>query len=150
MADPSDDPLSLSHLSSQLVAHGYTSRALDLVSLFLTPPPSHSLKKADPGAYAAHVERIRAESTARDQVIKCLWNMLGARMDAVEGIETLRSREMVGAYELERAKGLLGRAEKERDKARKDAEGERAKAKYVLWIGWLVRARADGLPRFVV
>ncbi|KAL8292804.1 hypothetical protein RQP46_001416 [Phenoliferia psychrophenolica] len=127
--DSAELTASLSHLSSQLLSHGYTSRPLDLVSLFLTPPPSHALKQADPGAYAEHVARIRAEGTARDQVVKCLWNMLGARMDSIEGLENLRSREMVGQYELERSRGLLQRAEKERDRARKDAEQERAKTK---------------------
>ena len=130
MSELADDgTASLSHLSSQLLSYGYTSRPLDLVSLFLTPAPSHALQLADPGAYAEYVERIRAEGTARDQVVKCLWNMLGARMDSTEGLDALRSREMVGAYELERCRGLLVRAEKERDKARKDAELEKAKAK---------------------
>lgn len=132
MEDDQDSALSLSHLSSQLIAHGYTSRPLDLVSLFLTPSPSSALKASEPKAYLAHVARLRAEGAARDQVVKCLWNILSARTESLEELERLRGREMVAGYELERAKGLLARAEGERDKARKEAEGERAKAKYVV------------------
>ncbi|KAK4702751.1 hypothetical protein P7C70_g3471, partial [Phenoliferia sp. Uapishka_3] len=128
----SDSSASLSHLSSQLLSQGYTSRPLDLVSLFTTPPPPSSLRTTDPQSYAALVSRLRQESTARDQVVKCLWNMLGERINSVERLEEVRGRVGVVEYELERERARVRGVEKKREKARKEAEGERAKTKAAL------------------
>lgn len=55
--------------------------------------------------------------------------MLGARMDASEGMEALAARERVGSYELERVKGMLSKEKKAREAAEKEREKEAAKAK---------------------
>lgn len=106
MASPdssfTDDSASLSHLSSQLQAHGYTSRPLDL-SL-----PSQRSK---------------------DSLIKCLWTMLAARTDANESLEKVGTELRVLRYDYERVQGMLRREREGKMGMEKEKEGEKAKAR---------------------
>jgi hypothetical protein len=122
------DSASLSHLSSQLQSLGYISRPLDLPQLFAATPASTS-HLSSPSAILAHHAQLANEARAREQVVRCLWSMLGARMDASEGLEALAARERVGNYELERVKGMLSKEKKAREAAEKEREKETAKAK---------------------
>ncbi|ORY88107.1 hypothetical protein BCR35DRAFT_351231 [Leucosporidium creatinivorum] len=122
------DSASLSHLSSQLQSLGYISRPLDLPQLFASTPASTS-HLSSPSAILTHQSQLANEARAREQVVRCLWSMLGARMDASEGLETLAARERVGNYELERVKGMLSKEKKAREAAEKEREKETAKAK---------------------
>lgn len=122
------DSASLSHLSSQLQSLGYISRPLDLSQLFASTPASTS-HLSSPSAILAHQAQLANEARACEQVVRCLWSMLGARMDASEGLETLAARERVGNYELERVKGMLSKEKKAREAAEKEREKETAKAR---------------------
>lgn len=110
MASPdssfTDSSSSLSHLSSQLQSHGYTTRPLDL-SL-----PSQRSK---------------------DALIKCLWTMLAARTDANESLEKVGTELRVLRYDHERVQGMLRREKEGKVGVEKEMEGERAKARYVLF-----------------
>ncbi|KAM0754318.1 hypothetical protein T439DRAFT_175501 [Meredithblackwellia eburnea MCA 4105] len=121
---------SLSRLSAQLMAHGHITRPLELVSLFHTNPSPPSTASAE--AYQEHVDRLRAESLARDQVVKCLWNVLQVKAGMNEELEELRRLEKVGLYERERLRKMVDAEKKERDRLAKEAEGDRIRAKAAL------------------
>ena len=130
----SENEDSLAHLSAQLNAHGYITRPLDLISLFALPPPplvtsaeqtDKQLRNALKQARAA----TEAQDKAREQLVRCLWNMLGARVDATTAIERLSTELRVLVYDHERANGILAKEREKRVLAEKDAMAEKAKAK---------------------
>lgn len=133
----SENEDSLAHLSAQLKAHGYITRSLDLLSLFSLPPPpllsSHEQtdKQLRTALKQAALAR-QAEDQAREQIVRCLWNMLGARVDATTAIERLSTELRVLLYDHERANGILAKEREKRLAAEKDAMAEKAKAKSVV------------------
>lgn len=133
----SENEDSLAHLSAQLKAHGYITRQLDLLSLFTLPPPpifnsneQHTDKQLRNALQQANQAR-QAEDQAREQIVRCLWNMLGARVDATTAIERLSTELRVLEYDHERANSILSKEREKRVVAEKEAMAEKAKAKYV-------------------
>ncbi|KAI5478882.1 Afadin/alpha-actinin-binding family protein [Pseudohyphozyma bogoriensis] len=127
--DPPTDESSLSHLSSQLIAAGFLSRPLELVSLFASSSSSSSSTATSEASYHRREERLKKETKAREQIVKCLWNMLASRLDEREGLEKAVTGLQVKEYELERMRASVDRAEKDKAIARKESEGDKARAK---------------------
>ena len=122
------DSASLADLSSQLRSLGYLARDLDLSLLFASSPASTS-HLSSPSAILAHQQTLASEARAREQLVRCLWSMLGARSEVNEGFEALASRERVGNYELERVKGMMNKEKRAREVAEQEKEKEVAKTK---------------------
>lgn len=146
-SDYDDENKALSHLSSQLMSHGYISRPLDLISLFTQPSAplyahTHASNDTTDNVNAPTDKEIQrslrtardkrvAQGRARDQVSKCLWTMLNARMDATATLEKLVTQYRVLSYDYERLQSLLKIEKSKRITAEKEQHGEKARAKSV-------------------
>lgn len=125
------DETSLSHLSSQLRSLGFIHRPLDLPALFAaTQKPSS--RSAKPEEILAYQKRLQQETRAREQVIRLLWSLLGARDEASERLEEVKTREQVLCYEMERSQAMVTREKRRADRMQEEREAEAAKAKCVL------------------
>jgi hypothetical protein len=71
------------------------------------------------------------QDRARDQVSKCLWNMLNARIEATTGLEHLATQHRVLNYDYERINSLLKIEKLKRTSAEKEQEAEKARTKCV-------------------
>ncbi|GAA5830826.1 hypothetical protein JCM11251_001089 [Rhodosporidiobolus azoricus] len=123
---------SLSALSTQLIAHGYLTRPLDLTTLFLPPPlpiPSATTGEVSTKSLKKHQDLLILQARAREQLAKCMWGMLDKRMEEREVMEGLLAREARASMEQEREKSIRERAEREREAMGRELEAERARAK---------------------
>lgn len=123
------DEKSLSHLSSQLRSLGFINRPLDLAELFASTPHSLSSRTRSPEEILAHQTRLQVENRAREQTIRLLWSLLGAREEANERLEEIKTREQVLGYEMDRTQAMVSKEKKRADRMQEEREAEAAKAK---------------------
>ncbi|GAA5885744.1 hypothetical protein JCM6882_007551 [Rhodosporidiobolus microsporus] len=123
---------SLSALSTQLIAHGYLTRPLDLSTLFLPPPlptPSSTTGEVSSKSLKKHQDLLILQARAREQLAKCMWGMLDKRTEEREVMEGLLAREARASMEGERERAMRERAEREREGMGRELEMERARAR---------------------
>lgn len=77
----------------------------------------------------AHQTRLQVENRAREQTIRLLWSLLGAREEANERLEEIKTREQVLGYEMDRTQAMVSKEKKRADRMQEEREAEAAKAK---------------------
>ncbi|KAK4055958.1 hypothetical protein OIO90_002951 [Microbotryomycetes sp. JL221] len=121
------DSASLAQLTHQLVSLGFVTRSFDLALLF---PSTHANSKHQTEQDLFDKQRqLQLQHKTKDQLVRCLWNMLTQHNQVNSRLEDMTSQHKVMAYEFDRLKLELDKSTKLRHAADKDKQAAETKFK---------------------
>ncbi|KAM0787372.1 hypothetical protein ACM66B_003458 [Microbotryomycetes sp. NB124-2] len=124
-----NDKASLAHLAHQLVSLGLVSRSFDLDLALSAPNHTSNASSDTPQDIIERQRQLQLHHKSRDQLVRCLWQMLSQRQDSNDRLEVVQASNKVATYELDRVKIQCDNERKARLNSDKDKQAAESRLK---------------------